>query len=424
MKVTTPALTLRSPVYIKVFALLCSSVLTQLTSAASENDQYTEHMEIDTLGMEVSEQEKIAIAKAMEYGREISRAAEKINGLPYRRDAHAKATGCVRATFSVNGDIAPHFQHSVFSEPGREYLAWIRFSNGDMTVQPDGKPDARGMAVKIMGAEGEKIAPELPGEGTQDFIMTNTPAFFNRNVFDYVEDMYYLSKLQRTRYFISLWPPRLHPKLFYRAVQTVSKKINTPLQPQYYSMLPYQLGNAQLKFSVRPCAGMQFHEDVDKSDRDYLTETMQDQLKDGAACFDFMVQEKIAGKDMPLDDASVIWSEKDSPFVPIARINIPPQSFTSEEQFQFCENLSMNPWHGVGAWQPLGSLNKSRRLVYFAVSKYRHDKNATQIREPANWCFHNEPDCDPNKYLYISKPVWPLPLEFDYHYSSAGQNTP
>lgn len=406
-----------------VHLVLVQLLFTQHSVATPDADEDQSYMDIDTLGMEVSEQEKIAIAKAMQYGREISKAAEKINGLPYRRDAHAKATGCVRATFSVNGDIADHFQHSVFSQPGREYKAWIRFSNGDMTVQPDGKPDARGMAIKVMGVEGEKIAPELPGEGTQDFIMTNTPAFFNRNVFDYVEDMYYLSKLQRTRWFISLWPPRLHPKLFYRAVQTVSKKIDTPLQPQYYSMLPYQLGNVQLKFSVRPCAGMRFPVDVDKSDRDYLTETMRQQLNEGAACFDFMVQEKVAGKDMPLDDASVIWSEKDSPFMPIARINIPPQTFTSEEQFSFCENLSMNPWHGAGAWQPLGSLNKSRRLVYFAVSKYRHDQNDTRIREPSNWCFHNQPDCDTDRFFHSTKPVWPLPLEFDRHYSWPDQNT-
>src|SRR5690606_25140330 len=150
---------------------------------------------------------------------------------------------------------------------------------------PDGKPDARGMAIKIMGVEGEKIAPELPGEGTQDFIMTNTPAFFNRNVFDYVDDMYYLSKLQRTRWFISFFPPRLHPKLLYRASQTVSAKIDTPLQPQYYSMLPYQLGDTQLKFSVKPCAGMEFNITEDKKDMDYLTEAMQQQLKKSAACF-------------------------------------------------------------------------------------------------------------------------------------------
>ena len=74
---------------------------------------------IDKLGMEISDRELQAIQKAMEYGREISKAAEKVNGLPYRRDAHAKATGCVRATFTVNPDIPEYLQHSVFATPGK-----------------------------------------------------------------------------------------------------------------------------------------------------------------------------------------------------------------------------------------------------------------------------------------------------------------
>ena len=91
----------------------------------------------DTLGMDLSNEEIEAIQQSMEYGRQISQWAEQQNGSPFRRDAHAKATGCVRATFSINGDIPQHFQSSVFSEPGREYQAWIRFSNGDMLVQPE-----------------------------------------------------------------------------------------------------------------------------------------------------------------------------------------------------------------------------------------------------------------------------------------------
>ena len=370
-------------------------------------------LELDTLGMQISAEEKAAIMRAMEYGREISRKAEKINGPPYRRDAHAKATGCLRATFTVNGDIAPRFQHSVLSEPGRNYRAWIRFSNGDMTVRPDAKPDARGMAIKLLGVDGEKIAPELRGPATQDFIMTNTPAFFNRNIFDYVDNMSHLADLQRTRWFAGIAPPRFHPKLFYRAVQTVSSEIDSPLAPQYYSMLPYQLGTTPLKFSARPCPGMTFTGGIDRSSDDYLTQAMAQQLEHGGACFDFMVQEKVAGADMPLDDAAVIWSETDSPFIPVARIEIPPQSFTGEAQQQFCENLSMNPWHGIDDWQPLGSLNRARRLVYHAVSRYRHGENDAAMSEPDSWCLEGGDQCDLSAELHLTKSRWPLPRCFD-----------
>jgi hypothetical protein len=390
--------------------LLCLSVV----CAAQQSDSATTAAyQLPLLGMQVSEQEQQAILRSIEYGRQISTLAASKNGLPYRRDAHAKATACVRATFSINGGIPEHFQHGVFAKPGEEYKAWLRFSNGDMLVQPDGKADARGMAIKLMGVEGDKIAPELTGAKTQDFIMTNTPAFFNRNIFDYVDDMSYLAKLQRTRWFVSLIPPRLHPKRLYRAIQTVSAKIDTPLQPQYYSMLPYALGGSELKFSAKACPGMRFPETANKGDKDYLTEVMAQQLKSGAACFDFLLQKKVAGANMPIDDATVIWSEKASPFVAVARINIPPQNITSERQMAFCENLSMNPWHGVGQWQPLGSLNRARRLVYNAVSGFRHKQNEVERYEPTNWCLEQNSQCDVSKYFNVTKSTWPLPRTFD-----------
>ncbi len=366
-------------------------------------------LDIDALGMEISEQEILAIRRSMQYGREISTWAEKINGAPYRRDAHAKATGCLRATFSVNGDIPAHYRHSVFAEPTREYQAWIRFSNGDMLVQPDGKGDARGMAIKVMGVEGAPIAPELGVTHTQDFIMTNTPAFFNRNVFDYVDDMQFLAENKRLAWFVSLWPPRLHPRRLYIAAKTVSSKIPTPLQPQYYSMLPYQLGETPVKFSVRHCPGMVFDSDVDTSDQDYLTEAMAQHLDKRDACFDFMLQEQVPGSNMPLDDATVVWSEKASPFVPVARIHIPAQSFTSEGQQAFCENLSMNPWHGAGEWLPLGSLSRARRLVYHAVSQFRHVKNDAPLVEPRNWCLTASESCDLSEVIHTVKWVEPAP---------------
>ena len=386
--------------------LASAGVLCSLTAmGASLSTLYQE--------MNVSPEEQAAIDRAMVLGRKISEIAETKNGFPYRRDAHAKATGCLRATFSINGDIPERYQHSIFAEPGKEYQAWIRYSNGDMEVQADKKPDARGMAVKVMGVGDDKIAPEFGGPATHDLIMTNTAAFFHRNIYDYVEDMEFLAKLQRTRWFVSFFPPRLHPKQLYRAVQTVSSKIDTPLQPQYFSMLPYQLGTTDIKFSAKPCSGMTFDQKPSMDDYDYLTIMMKDKLATEGACFDFMVQEKIPGVHMPLDDATVIWSEEKSPFIPVARINIPPQNFQSEEQNTFCENLSMNPWHAVGDWQPKGSLSRARRLVYAAVSEYRHKKNDAQVFQPDGWCLDGGENCDLTGVFNVTKPKWPLPRCFD-----------
>lgn len=407
------------------FGTLTAAQAWSAQSARSDGPDIAEALDnsIEKLGMDVSADEREAIASAIVSAREISRIAHQHNGPEYgdhyRRDAHAKATGCLRAEFEVNGDIPAQFQHSVFAQPGQTYKAWIRFSNGDMLVQPDSKGDARGMAVKVMGAEGSVIAPEL-GDGNQDFIMTNTPAFFNRNIFDYAENMQHLAKLDRRGWFINLWPPRLHLQEMLRAYQTVSSQIDNPLAEQYFSMLPYQLGETTVKFSSRPCAGVHYSADADKTADDFLTRQMATTLESGSACFEFMVQPRATGDavaDMPLDDATVIWEESAAPFVPIARIHIPPQTFTGEAQQHFCENLSMNPWRAVGKWEPLGSLNRARRLVYHAVSEFRHQRNEAPQQEPVDWCIAgSDQPCTPRQGLNITKPTWPLARCFDHLY--------
>ncbi|MBY6191300.1 catalase family protein [Microbulbifer agarilyticus] len=405
-------------------AMFCAS--TTFAASAKETAHEVKAAELDTLGMEISAVEQAAIASAIQSARKISKAAHALNspryGDQYRRDAHAKATGCVRADFEINGDIPPRFRHSIFSEPGRSYRAWIRFSNGDMQVQPDGKGDARGMAVKVMKTPGTPIAPELADtvSTNQDFIMTNMPAFFNRNIFDYADNMQYLAKMDRGGWFMGIWPPRLHPIETLRAYQTVSSTINNPLDAQYFSMLPYRLGNTPVKFSTRPCPGSRYPVTVPQNNDNFLTEQMADTLNTGSACFEFMLQPKIAGAseaDMPLDDGTVIWQQSQSPFIPVARVHIPPQEFSGEAQQAFCENLSMNPWRGVGEWEPLGSLNRARRLVYNAVSQFRHQRNDTPRTEPGNWCLdRGDQACDESQGLRIRKPRWPLPRCFDEHF--------
>lgn len=100
---------------------------------------------------------------------------------PALRDAHTKDNGCVHAVFRVDPQIKSELQVGVFSEPGRTYNAWIRFSNGNSERQNSRIPDARGMAIKLMGVEGPKLLDDLDPDGekhTQDFVLISSPAFF------------------------------------------------------------------------------------------------------------------------------------------------------------------------------------------------------------------------------------------------------
>jgi hypothetical protein len=69
----------------------------------------------------------------------------------------------------------------------------------------------------------------------------------------------------------------------------------------------------------------------------------------------------------------------------VAKIIIPQQEFDSEEQQQFCENLSFAPWNALSEHRPIGQLNRIRKEVYEASSKYRHENNFTDVPVRLNW---------------------------------------
>ena len=51
---------------------------------------------------------------------------------------------------------------------------------------------------------------------------------------------------------------------------------------------------------------------------------------------------------MPVEDASIVWPEDLSPYNPIARLSVLPQSAHDEVRHQrLDEAMAFSPWHGV-----------------------------------------------------------------------------
>jgi len=93
-----------------------------------------------------------------------------------------------------------------------------------------------------------------------------------------------------------------------------------------------------------------------------------------------------------VEDNTVQWLESDSPFVPVARIEIPKQSFVENQET--CENLSYNPWHSLPAHKPLGVMNRIRKPLYLEVARYRRSMNNAQLCEPKNFSGPDESSCE------------------------------
>lgn len=296
---------------------------------------------------------------------------------PARRDAHAKAHGCVKAQFQVLDKLPEELKVGIFREV-RTYPAWIRYSNGSGTVQDDSVGDARGMAIKLMGVKGSE-------SGTQDFVMINHPVFIVRNAADYVEFQRAVSEGSPIKFFFPGLNPfdfRLHELGIAFAIRGLT--VTNPLDSRYWSMTPYLFGDTtSMKFSARACGPTSSFIETDTPD--FLRDNMRNHLAHGEACFDFLVQLRKRPQLMPIEDPTLEWSEKDSPFIPVARITISPQAFDSPKQMAFCENLSFTPWHALPEHRPLGGINRVRKAVYETISRVRHELNAVPRREPKSF---------------------------------------
>ena len=88
---------------------------------------------------------------------------------------------------------------------------------------------------------------------------------------------------------------------------------------------------------------------------------------------------------MPIEDPGVEWSETLSPFRKVATIKIIQQEFDTPAQNEFGEHLSFTPWHALPEHRPLGGVNRARKVVYEAISKFRHELNQVPKREPDGW---------------------------------------
>ncbi|OYV20013.1 MAG: hypothetical protein CG438_695 [Methylococcaceae bacterium NSP1-1] len=113
------------------------------------------------------------------------------------RGVHPKSHGCVKATFTIDPDIAPEYQVGLFAEPGKQFDAFIRFSNAAAVVGPDTteidpvtkkeveEHGSRGMAIKVLDVGGEVLIDDN-GAHNQDFLMINQPVFAFANTEDYL----------------------------------------------------------------------------------------------------------------------------------------------------------------------------------------------------------------------------------------------
>lgn len=302
-------------------------------------------------------------AQFAEYARQIQAIQDEASstfGQPVQRGFHAKAHGCLTGELRLDPHRDPRTRYGVFKD-GSPKKVIVRFSNGVGWRQSDSELDARGMAVKVLGVDGPKyLADETE---TQDFLMTNSPAPVGR---DAVEFMTFARANVKGRAAGLIFLAG-HASTAAVALSRTNP-VDSMVTERYWSGGAFHLGSHQaVKLSSRPC-NLRLVREPARDSEDYLRTDLADAaLKDGI-CMQLYVQFQVDPERTPIEDASRVWEESDSPPVPVAKVVMPPQEVDTTKA---CDQLSYSPWHAIRAHKPMGHINRARRYVYEASRAHR-----------------------------------------------------
>jgi hypothetical protein len=271
-------------------------------------------------------------------------------------------------------------RRGIFAEP-RTYRAWVRYSGPGPVWSAD--IDDIGflsMAVKLMGVPGPKLMDDE--KLTQDLFGTSAPTFVSPNTRANAQLQYWSYRNAPIFYFFNLRESHVLDAL----MNSLWTKTQTnPLESQYFSTVPYLLGEGQaMQYSFH--SRLRTRTPVPNVPRrppdNYLREAMVATLARQDVEFDMCVQVQTDPFLMPIENAAVMWPTRLSPRVPVAVIRIPRQRFDSPEQIAFARVLSYNPWHCIPEHRPLGNISRARRRMYRELSQLRQRMNGVEHHEP------------------------------------------
>jgi hypothetical protein len=175
------------------------------------------------------------------------------------RSVHAKSHGLIQAELEVLAQDHPVLAQGLFAKPGK-YPVVMRYSTISGDMLDDSVSTPRGLAIKVFGVEGERLAG-ADGQ-TQDFLLVNGPAFGAPNGKAFLANLKLLAATtDRIEGFKKIVSAALQP---IEAALAKSGHPNATLatlggQPEthvlgetYYSQVPLRYGDYIAKIALAP----------------------------------------------------------------------------------------------------------------------------------------------------------------------------
>ena len=324
----------------------------------------------------------------------ISRTVLKDSGHAFR-SVHAKGHGLLRGELRVLDNLPAALAQGMFAQAGT-YPAIMRLSTIPGDVLDDGISTPRGCAVKIVGVPGTRL-PGSEADTTQDFVMANAPTFGAPTAKAFLGNLKLLAATTDRL-------PGLK-KAFSRAARATEGLIETLgrksallstlggqpathiLGETFFSQAALLYGPYVVKVCLAPVSPGLIALTGKKIDLGATPTALREAVRAHFAAqggeWELRVQLCTDLEKMPIENASIDWPRKISPYLAVAVLSMKPQDSWSEEAVRdIDEGMSFSPWHGVADHRPLGNVMRARRATYSASAAFRATHNGCLVGEP------------------------------------------
>jgi hypothetical protein len=312
-----------------------------------------------------------------------------------KRGVHAKAHGLLVGELEILPGLPAVLTHGLFAIP-QIYPTVLRLSTIPGDLLDDAVSVPRAASLKIVGVGGPRV-PGSEQDITQDFLFLNGKAFGAPTPDAFLRTLKVLAattdKAPGSKKVLSSVVRMLEKVVegFHGQSPTLLTLGGYPkvdiLGDEFYTQAPMLYGDYIAKLALKP-----FSDNLRALTRkplnlsghpDGIREAVVEFFRTNSAVWDIQVQLCTNPEIMPIEDASVIWPESESPFLSVARLRMPAQNAWRADRIELLdERMSFSPWHALASHRPLGGIMRVRQAVYAAAAQYRIDYNHQTLVEP------------------------------------------
>lgn len=304
-----------------------------------------------------------------EYGKQFAALqARKSKKYGAGRALHRKQLVAARGSLEVLGDLPAFARHGLFATPGT-FETHLRLSNGGMDRASDKMPDIRGLALRVLGVQGESALGNGPAK-SQDFTLINQEQFAFPKSAEFVDFVMAAShgngallKFLVQRYGLLGGPARL-----VKMLKTVGRPFGGFATEPLFSAVPIACGPYAVRVRLLPGTDNGSADPGAKSD---WGADISARLRRHALTWEIQLQPFVSEAVTPIEDASVNWP---TPYTTVARLTVPQQDTNSADGTALTalvEASVFDPWQALAAHRPLGDVQRARKVVYFESQKGR-----------------------------------------------------